>query len=456
MVEIIIIGGGLAGSEAAWQIAQRGQKVSLFEMRPEKETGAHLTGYLAELVCSNSFGSSSMDKASGLLKFELNRLGSIVLECAEKCAVPAGGALAVDRNEFAKLVTQTLSTHPNIRIIREEMPIIPDTPTLVASGPLTSRNLSVAIEKLTGREHLFFYDAIAPIVIAESVNMDIAYRASRYKEGELADGDYINCPLNQDQYEIFIQALVLGEKIESKKFEENITVGVDAGSPKYFESCLPIEILAQRDVKALAYGPMRPVGLVDPRTGKYPYAVVQLRQDNLIATFYNMVGFQTNLKFSEQKRILRLVPGLEDVEFIRMGQMHRNTYIFSPQYLSPSMQFRGRPDLFFAGQITGVEGYLGNIATGLLAGLNMVRYLNKENLLTLPAATMIGALCNYITSASEADFQPMKVNFGLLPRLENAKKKGRKERYHLYAVRAMNELNEYLLRVTAADGNYEF
>jgi methylenetetrahydrofolate--tRNA-(uracil-5-)-methyltransferase len=444
MVDVTIIGGGLAGSEAAWQVAQLGKKVVLYEMRPAKETGAHRTGLLAELVCSNSLGSSSMDRASGLLKHELGRMGSLVLDCAEKCAVPAGGALAVDRDRFAEMVTMNILAHPNIQIIREEIITIPESPTILATGPLTSKGLSEAIAKLTGRDHLFFFDAIAPIVEAQSIDMNMAYRGSRYEQGELADGDYINCPLTQEQYESFIRELVLGEQIEIREFENQILTGVDAGNPKYFEGCLPIEVLAKRDIKALAYGPMRPVGLIDPRMGKQPYAVVQLRQDNIIGSYYNMVGFQTNLKFVEQERIFRMVPGLKKVEFHRMGQMHRNTYIFSPQHLLPTLQFRNRSDLLFAGQITGVEGYLGNIATGLLAGVNLVRYLHGQAPFTLPVTTMTGALCSYITSASEADFQPMKANFGLLPRLENAKRKGRKERYHLYSVRALGDLNEFL------------
>ncbi len=451
MVEVSVIGGGLAGSEAAWQIAEQGHKVILYEMRPDQQTGAHRTGWFAELVCSNSFGSSSMDRASGLLKHELSRMGSMVLDCAEKTALPAGSALAVDRNGFARLVTERLTAHPNIRIVRVEMPVIPDTPTIVASGPLTSKGLSEAIAKLTGRKHLFFYDAIAPIVSSETIDMNIAYRASRYKQGDRAEGDYINCPMDQEQYDAFVQEIVSGERFDIQNFEAEILTGVNAGSPKFFEACLPIEILAQRDKKALAYGPMRPVGLVDARTGRQPYAVVQLRQDNLIGTFYNMVGFQTNLRLHEQKRIFRMIPGLEKVEFHRMGQMHRNTYIFSPQHLSPGLQFRGRQDLFFAGQITGVEGYLGNIATGLLAGINMVRCLIGKTTVSFPPATMIGALCNYITAASEADFQPMKANFGLLPRLEHAKRKGRKERYHLYAVRSLTELDNFLIDILSVD-----
>jgi methylenetetrahydrofolate--tRNA-(uracil-5-)-methyltransferase len=444
MTDVIIIGGGLAGSEAAWQVAQSGLRVTLYEMRPGMNTGAHRTGFLAELVCSNSFGSLSMDKASGLLKHELSMLGSLVLECAEKSSVPAGSALAVDRDGFAKLVTEKIKAHPKIEIRYCEMPTIPETPTIIASGPLTSKNLSDSIQKMTGQEHLFFYDAISPIVEADSIDMSIAYRASRYELGEISQGDYINCPLNQEQYEQFITSLIHGERIEINSFEDQIFSGVRAGSQKYFEGCLPVEILAARDMKALAFGPMRPVGLADPRTGKPPYAVVQLRQDNLIGTFYNLVGFQTNLKYEEQKRIFRMVPGLGNARFFRLGQMHRNTYICSPKLLDATLQYRGRPDLFFSGQITGVEGYLGNIATGLLAGRNLARHLTGKSSLSLPATTMTGALCRYITTASEADFQPMKANFGLLPRLEYGRKKGRKERYHLYAVRALDDLHEFL------------
>ncbi len=445
MSQITIIGGGLAGSEAAWQVAQSGFKVHLYEMRPSNPTGAHLTGDLAELVCSNSLGSNLPDRASGVLKNELRHLNSMLLECAEACALPAGAALAVDREAFARTVTEKIQSHPNIEIIREEMKEIPQTPVIIASGPLTSENLSQSIAKLSGEEHLFFFDAIAPIVHAESINMEIAFRASRYGKGNQDEGDYINCPFTKDEYYAFVHALQSAEQIELRSFEEAIRAGVKAG--QFFEGCLPIEIIAERGTDSLAFGPMRPVGLRDPRANKRPYAVVQLRQDNLAASLYNLVGFQTNLKFPEQKRVLRMIPGLENAEFERFGQMHRNTFIASPKLLRPTLQHILRDDLFFAGQITGVEGYMGNIATGLLAGINAARLLGGKKLITLPNETMLGALCHYITHADLKDFQPMKANFGILPQLELDKKTGKRERGQLYAERAANMLGIYLASV---------
>ena len=362
MTEITIIGGGLAGSEAAWQAAQNGIDVKLYEMRPRKKTGAHQTGDLAELICSNSLGSNLPDRASGLLKSEMRRMGSMLLECAEENAVPAGGALAVDREGFARAVTGRIEKHPRIEVIRAEVTEIPQKPTIIASGPLTSDRLSKAISALTGEEHLYFFDAIAPIVHFESINMDIAFRASRYGRGEQNEGDYINCPFNKEEYERFIKALLEAERIELHSFEEEIKRGVKAGAHNYFEGCLPAEIIAERGEKSLAFGPLRPVGLDDPRTGRRPYAALQLRQDNLAGDLYNMVGFQTNLKFLEQRRVFRMIPGLENVEFARYGQMHRNTFISSPSLLRPTLQFHNRDDLLFAGQISGVEGYIGNIA----------------------------------------------------------------------------------------------
>lgn len=443
MAEIVVIGGGLAGSEAAWQAAQNGLKVHLYEMRPSQPTGAHLTGDLAELVCSNSLGSNLPDRASGVLKNELRMMNSILLECAEKSALPAGAALAVDRDEFAKLVTQTIQSHPNIGIIRAEMTEIPDVPVIVASGPLTSRSLAKSIARLNGDdEYLYFFDAIAPIVRSDSINMNTAFRASRYDKGDQDEGDYINCPFTKDEYYQFVNALRSAERIELRSFEDSIRTGVKAGH--FFEGCLPVEIIAERGEDSLAFGPMRPVGLRDPRNGKRPYAVVQLRQDNLAGSLYNLVGFQTNLKFPDQKRVFRLIPGLEQAEFERYGQMHRNTFIASPKLLRPSLQHVLRDDLFFAGQITGVEGYLGNIATGLFAGKNISRLMNKKPLLTLPQETMLGALCHYITHASLRDFQPMKANFGILPQLETDKKIGKLERGRAYAERAGNALKSYL------------
>ena len=447
MTDLIVIGGGLAGSEAAWQAAQRGLKVRLYEMRPSLQTGAHQTHDLAELVCSNSLGSNLPDRASGLLKNETRLLGSMLLECAEQASLPAGGALAVDRELFARLVTERIENHPNIEIVREEVKEIPNTPTIIASGPLTSPALSNSIAKLSGEEHLFFFDAIAPVIHAETINMEIAFRASRYGTGEQDEGDYINCPFTKDEYYAFVDALLNAERIELRAFEEAIKSGVKAGH--FFEGCLPVEIIAERGIDSLAFGPMRPVGLRDPRTGKRPYAVVQLRQDNLAGSLYNLVGFQTNLKFPEQKRVLRLIPSLENAEFLRYGQMHRNTFIASPKLLRPTLQHITRGDLFFAGQITGVEGYMGNIATGLLAGVNSARLLRGEEPVTLPQTTMLGALCHYVTQADLKDFQPMKANFGILPPLEFTSKIGKRDRGKAYAQRALADLQFALSGVTA-------
>ena len=445
MKELIIIGGGLAGSEAAWQAAQRGIKVKLYEMRPVQETGAHLTSNLAELVCSNSLGSNLPDRASGVLKAELRRLGSLLLEIAEETALPAGAALAVDRERFAETVTARIGAHPNIELFREEMTAIPDTPTVIASGPLTSTRLSQALSQFSGEEHLYFFDAIAPIVGAASINMEIAYRASRWESDQPDEGDYINCPFHlKSDYIAFVEALRSAERIKLRDFEKPLEAGVRAGHETFFEGCLPVEIIAHRGEKALAYGPMRPVGLNDPRVTRRPYAVVQLRQDNLAGNLYNLVGFQTNLTFPEQRRVFRMIPGLEKAEFVRYGQMHRNTFLASPKLLLPSLQTRTRADLFLAGQITGVEGYMGNIATGLLAGLNASRLLDDLPPLELPRATMLGALCHYVTHADMKDFQPMKANFGILPSLENVEKAGKRERAALYAERAARAMDEFM------------
>jgi methylenetetrahydrofolate--tRNA-(uracil-5-)-methyltransferase len=446
--DLIIIGGGLAGSEAAWQAAERGLRVDIFEMRPGMATGAHITQHLAELVCSNSLGSDLPDRAAGVLKTELRRLGSLLMKAADETAVPAGGALAVDREAFARRVTSAVEGHPRIRLVRKEMPEIPTTPTVLASGPLTSSRLSQAILQLTGQDHLYFFDAIAPIVTLDSINMDIAFRASRYSRGETEDGDYINCPMDRIEYEAFVDALISAERIELKEFEMEVEQGVKAGAHSFFEGCLPVEVLARRGRDTLAFGPMRPVGLTDPRTGRRPHAVVQLRQDNLSGSLYNLVGFQTNLKFPEQRRVFRMIPGLEKAEFVRYGQMHRNTFIFSPALLRPTLQFVDRDDLFFAGQITGVEGYVGNFATGLLAGWNAARLLNGKEPLVLPGTTMLGALCHYVTHASPADFQPMKANFGIMPPLGQELGKGRRgkrERAEAYSQRAINDLEAFLI-----------
>ncbi len=428
---VIVIGAGLAGSEAAWQLAERGFHVDLYEMRPTKTTGAHVSDQFAELVCSNSFGSKLPDRASGLLKSELDLLRSLLLEKAEAAAVPAGGALAVDRDGFSHSVTDAVTNHPNIRIIRQEMTEIPDTPTVVASGPLTSNALTQSILRLTGQDQLYFYDALAPIVMADSIDMNIAFRASRYGRGDEEEGDYINCAMNKDEYERFVAAVLAAEKIELRDFERE--------DEHFFEGCLPIEQIASRGHDALAFGPMRPVGLTDPRTGRRPYAVVQLRQDNLAGSLYNLVGFQTNIKWGEQKEVLRLIPGLEHAEFARYGQMHRNTFISSPVLLEPTLAFKQRPDLFFAGQITGVEGYMGNVATGLVAALNMARTLNGQPTWTIPETTMLGALCHYITHAEVKHFQPMKANFGILPELDKSIK-DKRQRYGAYVERALDDM----------------
>ena len=450
--ELIVVGGGLAGSEAAWQAAERGIPVRLYEMRPTASTGAHTGPYLAELVCSNSLGSNQIDRASGLLKEELRCLDSLLLRCAEETAVPAGGALAVDRVAFARRVTDVIEKHANIDLVRHEVTEIPDTPTVIASGPLTSPALSQAIQYLTGQQHLYFYDAISPIVTLESLNFDTVYRASRYGKGEQEQGDYINCPMTRDEYAAFVDALIQAERIELKEFERDLETGVRAGMHKFFEGCLPVEILARRGREALAYGPLRPVGLTDPHTGHRPYAVVQLRQDNLTGTMYNLVGFQTNLTYPAQQKVFRMIPGLENAEFIRYGQMHRNTFIFSPGLLRPTLQFLSRDDLFFAGQIIGVEGYMGNIATGLLAGMNAARYLHGQEPIVLPSTTMLGALCHYITEASPRDFQPMKANFGILSPYEDSLPRSKRLRNQLYAQRAISDL-EGVIQATQAVGS---
>lgn len=440
---LIVIGGGLAGSEAAWQAAQRGISVTLYEMRPHTITQAHRTSYLAEIICSNSLGSKLPDRASGILMNELRMMNSLLLACAEKTSVPAGDALAVDREAFSKMVTENIENHTNIKIIREEITEVPDGNVIIATGPLTSKRFSDEIMQLIGENHLFFYDAISPSVYYESINMDIAFRGSR-RHNQDENSDYINCPLNEAEYHRFVHALTDAERVEMKDFEEDIEYGVKAGEGKYFEGCLPIEIIAMRSEKALAYGPMRPIGLIDPHTKKKPYAVVQLRQDNLCGTVYNIVGFQTNLRINEQKKVIRMIPGLENVEFIRFGQMHRNTYIYSPKHLLSTLQFKSRENLYFAGQIIGVEGYMGNIATGLLAGVNMSRQIKRQKPMQMPETTMLGALCRYITISNREAFQPMKANLGLLPPLGDQKIPGRKQRGLMHFERSKNEIEKVM------------
>ncbi len=430
---LIIIGGGLAGTEAAWQAAELGIDVALYEMRPKRTTPAHVTNNLAELVCSNSLGSNLVHKAAGLLKAELRGYGSLILDCAERSAVPAGSSLAVDRDKFAELVTAAIEGHPRINLVREEVVALPDAPTIVATGPLTSAALTAEIQKLSGQDYLYFYDAVSPLVNVESIDMTTAFRQSRYDKGEQEDGDYINCPMTRDEYDAFCNALLEAETITLKQFERE--------DPHFFEGCMPIEQMAKRGKNALAFGPMRPVGLTDPRTGKRPHAVVQLRQDNTAGTLYNIVGFQTNLRWGEQRRVLRRIPGLEQAEFLRYGMMHRNTYINAPRMLHATMQYRNRSDLFFAGQITGVEGYMGNAATGLLAGLNAARFLRGEHPVIMPTNTMLGALSHYVTHADPKDFQPMKANFGLFSLPEH--KLPKSERYWWYTKRALTAMRRF-------------
>ena len=432
---VCVIGGGLAGSEAAWQVARRGVPVHLFEMRPQRTTPAHQTDRLAELVCSNSLGSDLADRAPGVLKNELRRLGSLLMSCADRAVVPAGGALAVDRDVFAAQVTQAVCDHPLITIIREEVTRIPDGPCVIATGPLTSPALAGELGRLLGTEHLYFYDAIAPTVYAETINMAVAFRASRYDRGEGAEGDYINCPLTEEEYHRFVAALLEAETIALRDFERE--------DPRFFEACLPVEQIAARGPQSLAFGPMRPVGLRDPRTGRRPFAAVQLRQDNLAGTLYSLVGFQTNLRWGEQQRVLRMIPGLENAKFARYGMMHRNTFINAPAHLRPSLQFRRRDDLFFGGQITGIEGYVGSIGTGLLAGINAARLVLGQPVWTLPPTTMLGALCHYVTHAEPQDFQPMKANFGIMPPLATPPRR-KNERKRAFAERAASDLESFL------------
>lgn len=445
MPTIQVIGGGLAGCEAAWQLAELGFNVLLYEMRPLSWTGAHKTARLAELVCSNSLGSNLWDRSSGLLKQELRRIGSLLIECADETSVPAGSALAVDRNAFSELVTRKITLHNNIHVKREEVECIPAGPTIIASGPLTSEKLSEDLQDTLGNEHLFFYDAISPIVQYKSINMDIAYRGSRYERGEDTQGDYINCPFTEHQYELFVNELVTAKTIELPAVDVEILNTSRTEIHKYFEGCLPVEIIAGRGKNALAFGPMRPVGLVNPKTGKIPFAVVQLRQDNILGSLYNIVGFQTNLKYREQERVFQLIPGLEGAVFERYGEMHRNTFINAPKYLYPTLQAKFREDIFFAGQITGVEGYVGNIGTGLLAGQNIARYVLGLPLIEYPTTTMLGALCYYISNSDEKNFQPMKANFGILPPLSDKTIRGKRGRGAAYTQRALRDLDIFLI-----------
>ncbi|PKN90292.1 MAG: methylenetetrahydrofolate--tRNA-(uracil(54)-C(5))-methyltransferase (FADH(2)-oxidizing) TrmFO [Chloroflexi bacterium HGW-Chloroflexi-7] len=443
MEELTVIGGGLAGSEAAWQAAQLGVKVNLYEMRPSKSTDAHVSGNLAELVCSNSLGSSLRNRPSGLLKEECSLLKSLLVACAEESAIPAGDALAVDREIFAQKVTQQIESHPYITIIRQEVTEIPAEPVIIATGPLTSDALVTSIQQVTGARRLYFYDALAPIVNASTIDMSIAFRASRYKYETDPHGDYINCPFTEEQYFVFLNALKDAKRIPLKEFETILNDGVQVNQPAFFEACLPVEVMAARDPLVLTFGPMRPVGLRNPNDAQRPFAVVQLRQDDLADTLYNLVGFQTNLLHSEQARVFRLIPGLEHAEFVRFGQMHRNTYINSPDLLDSTLQCRSRVDLFFAGQIAGIEGYIGNIASGLLAGINAARYVKGQNPVAFPLDTMIGSLHHYIANANPERFQPMKANMGLLPPLE-IMRRNKQEKGFIHAKRSLNSLKAFI------------
>ncbi|SCM80475.1 Methylenetetrahydrofolate--tRNA-(uracil-5-)-methyltransferase TrmFO [uncultured Sporomusa sp.] len=431
MAKVTVLGAGLAGSEAAWQLAEAGIAVDLYEMRPKTMTPAHQTGLFAELVCSNSLRAAALENAVGLLKEEMRRLNSLVMKAADAHSVPAGGALAVDRNDFSRFITETLCNHPRISVIPDEVTAIPDDrPLVIATGPLTSPALSQAIAKLTGNDYLYFYDAAAPIIAADSLNMNTIYRASRYGKG---DDDYLNCPMNKEQYEVFWHELTHAETAERKEFENMVV----------FEGCMPIETMAARGVDTMRFGPLKPVGLRHPETGEMPYAVVQLRQDNVAATLYNIVGFQTHLKWPEQQRVFKLIPGLENAEFVRYGVMHRNTYINSPKTLLPTLQMKELPNIVFAGQITGVEGYVESAAGGLIAGINAGRIAQGLEPKVFPEETAHGALCRYITEADPSNFQPMNINFGLIPPLGH-KIRDKKLKNRAIADRALAALEEFI------------
>lgn len=429
-MKVNIIGAGLAGSEAAWQLANRGIKVDLYEMRPKKMTPAHKTGGFSELICSNSLRAASITNAIGLLKEEMRIIGSLIMEAADNTKVEAGGALAVDRDLFSKYITEKIKNHPNIEVINEEVTKIPDGATIICSGPLTSDALSSDIKKFFGEEYLYFFDSVAPIVTSESINKDIAYLKSRYDKGEAS---YYNCPMNKEEFERFYHELVNAERVVPHDFEL-----------KVFEGCMAVEDMASRGEKTLLFGPLKPVGLRDPRTGCDPYAVVQLREDNQEKTLYNIVGFQTHLKFGEQKRVFSLIPGLENAEFVRYGVMHKNTYINSPKVLNKYYQVIKRNDLFFGGQITGVEGYLESASSGMVAGINMYKYLMGEEMIDFTAKTALGALANYI-STPHIDFQPMNVTHGIFYPLEDKfRKSDRKMAYANRSLEIIKEIKEKL------------
>ncbi|ANU17469.1 FADH(2)-oxidizing methylenetetrahydrofolate--tRNA-(uracil(54)-C(5))-methyltransferase TrmFO [Planococcus maritimus] len=435
MTKIVnVIGAGLAGSEAAWQIAKRGVNVRLYEMRPVKQTPAHHTDKFAELVCSNSLRANSLTNAVGVIKEEMRKLDSVIIDAADKASVPAGGALAVDRHEFAGMVTENVRNHPLVEVINEEVTEIPEGITIIATGPLTSPALAEKVRKLTGEEYLYFYDAAAPIVEKDSIDMDKVYLKSRYDKGEAA---YLNCPMTEEEFRRFHTALVEAEVVPLKEFEKEI----------YFEGCMPVEVMAARGDKTLTFGPMKPVGLEDPKTGERPYAVVQLRQDDAAGTLYNIVGFQTHLKWGAQKEILRMIPGLENVEIVRYGVMHRNTFINSPNVLKPTYQLKADSNIFFAGQMTGVEGYVESAGSGLLAGINAAKLALGEELVVLPAETALGSMARYITEADSKNFQPMNINFGLFPDL-GERIKSKQERAERHANRALESIQNYMNSVT--------
>ena len=435
MEPVTVLGAGLAGCEAAWQLARRGIPVTLYEMKPQKFSPAHKSQGLAELICSNSLKASRIDSAAGLLKEEMRRLGSLLVPCAEQCAVPAGGALAVDRDQFSRLVTQAIEDEPRITLRREEVTELPAGPAIVATGPLTSEPLAEKILALCGGA-LSFFDAAAPIVTRESLDMDHCFTASRYgREEEGSEGDYVNCPMNKEEYDRFVDALVTAERAPVHSF--------DARDPKVYEGCMPIEVLASRGHDAIRFGPMKPVGLKDPRTGHRPWAVLQLRTENREKTLFNLVGFQTNLKFGEQKRVFGMIPGLAHAEFVRYGVMHRNTFLNSPALLDGDFSFRRRPGLYFAGQITGVEGYMESAGSGILAGINLARRLQGREPLLLPETTMLGALSRHVSQYAGKDFQPMGANFGVLPPLPE-KIRDKRQRYMALSQRALCDLEPML------------
>ncbi|HFJ9282478.1 FADH(2)-oxidizing methylenetetrahydrofolate--tRNA-(uracil(54)-C(5))-methyltransferase TrmFO [Bacillus cereus group sp. N11] len=425
-----IIGAGLAGSEAAYQIAKRGVQVKLYEMRPVRQTPAHHTDKFAELVCSNSLRANTLTNAVGVIKEEMRLMDSVIIRAADECSVPAGGALAVDRHEFAAKVTEYVKNHPNVTVVNEELTEIPEGPTIIATGPLTSPDLAAQLKELTGEDYFYFYDAAAPIVEKDSIDMNKVYLKSRYDKGEAA---YLNCPMTEEEFDRFYEALIAAETVPLKEFEKEI----------FFEGCMPVEVMASRGRQTLVFGPMKPVGLEDPKTGKTPYAVVQLRQDDAAGTLYNIVGFQTHLKWGPQKEVLQLIPGLENAEIVRYGVMHRNTFINSPNLLRPTYQYKQRDDLFFAGQMTGVEGYVESAASGLLAGINAARLVKGEEPVVLPPVTAMGSMANYITATNAKNFQPMNANFGLFAPLEKKIKK-KAERNEAYATRALETIQNFV------------